>query len=131
MTVKLVLRVTECELKDLEFKFVNQIASIKTCTQSGFQKRKYPLFSSKILDYYVFKQCWLKEVAPERKLEIWELNALKDQIPSIGKNKLHKIIKLDVAWKILDKLYGQASEIRAQLKGQIQALQLKSTKSPK
>ena len=124
------LEVTECELKDLEIEYVNQITSIKSCTQLGFQKRKYPQFSGKILDYYEFKQCWFEEVAPERKPEIWELNALMDQIPSLCKNKLHKIKKLDVAWKILDKLYSQALEIIAQLKGQIQALKRKSTKSP-
>ena len=67
-------------------------------------------------------------MAPERKQEIWELNALKDQIPSLSKNKLHEIKKLEVAWRVLDELYSQASEIRAQLKGQIQALQIKSTK---
>ena len=52
------------------------------------------MFSGKILDYYKFKQHWLEEVSPKRKLEIWELNTLKDQVPSLGKNKLHK---LDVA----------------------------------
>ena len=80
----------------MEIEFVDQIARVKSCTQSGFQKRKYPQFTGKILNYYKFKQCWFKEVAPERKQEIWELNALKNQIPSLGKNKLHEIKKLEV-----------------------------------
>ena len=77
----------------------------------GFQKHKYPQFSGKILDYYDFEQCWFEEVTPEKKPEIWELNAIKDQVQSLGQNKLHKIKKLDVAWKVLDELYSQASEI--------------------
>ena len=81
------LEVTECKLEDLKIDYVDQIAMVKSCTQSGFQKRKYPLFSGKILDYYEFKQCWLEEVSPECKLEIWELNALKDQIPSLEKKQ--------------------------------------------
>ena len=64
------LEVTKCKLKDLEIKYVNQIASIKSCTQTGFQKWKYPSFSGNILDYYNFKQCWLVEVFPKHKPEV-------------------------------------------------------------
>ena len=79
----------ESELEDLEIEYTDQIARVKNCTQSGIQKCKYPQFSGKILNYYEFKDQWFEEVAPERKPEVWELNALKDQIPSLGKNKLH------------------------------------------
>ena len=51
------LEVTECELKDLETEYVNQMARIKSCTQLGFQKHKYPQFTGKTPDYYSFKQC--------------------------------------------------------------------------
>ena len=74
----LLLEVTKCRLEDLDIDYVDQIAMVKSCTQSGFQKGKYRSFSGKILDYYKFKQCWLEEVSPERKPNIWELNALKD-----------------------------------------------------
>ena len=39
-------------------------------------------------------------------MEISEINNLKDQIPQLGKNKLHEVPKLSDAWKILDDLYG-------------------------
>ena len=61
--ILLLLEVTECKLEDLKIDYVDQIAMVKSCTQSGFQKRKYPLFSRKILDYYEFKQCWFEEVS--------------------------------------------------------------------
>ena len=79
---------TERKIEELEFKFVDQISVRKSCSQSGFQKRKYPPFSGKILDYYEFKQRWIEEVAPEKKPEVHELNALKEQLPDLGKNKL-------------------------------------------
>ena len=61
------LEETVFKFKDLEVDYVKQISVIKSCTQSGFQKRKYPLFSGKILDYYEFKQRWFEEVSLEKK----------------------------------------------------------------
>ena len=58
------------------------------------------------------------------------MNSLKDQLPDLAKNKLHEVKKLDQAWSILDELYGQKAEIRSKLKGQINSLTLKATKSP-
>ena len=72
----------------------------------------------------------MQEVSPEQKPEVFEVNALKDQVPLIAKNKLHEITSLTEAWKILDQLYGQSALIRSKLKGKIQSLQLKATKSP-
>ena len=71
------------------------MAKMKSCTQSGFQKRKYPQFSGKILNYYEFKERWFEEVVLEMKPKVWDLNAHKDQIPRLGKNKLHEVKKLN------------------------------------
>ena len=75
---------TECQLRDLKFKYMDQVTVRKSCTQLGFQKRKYPTFSGDVLNYYEFKQRWKEEVSPEQKLEIFEVNALKDQLPALA-----------------------------------------------
>ena len=82
------------------------------------------------MDYYEFKFCWIQEVALERKPEVLELNSLKDQIPNLTKNKLHKVNKLTEALSVLDELYGQPDEIQSEIKGQIIALHIKASKSP-
>ena len=89
---------TEQVIQDLEFKYMDQIAVRKSCTQSGFQKRKYPTFAGDVLSYYEFKQHWKAEVSPEQKLEIFEVYAFKDQLPALAKNKLHKIRSLKEVW---------------------------------
>ena len=122
---------TESIIQDIEDKYLDQIAVKKSCTQSGFQKRKYPSFDGNVLSYYEFKEHWKEEVSPEQKPEVFKVNALKDQVPLTAKNKLHKIKSLKEAWNILDKLYGQMPIIRSKLKGKILSLQIKATKSPK
>ena len=62
-------------------------------------------------------------------MEISELNNLKDQIPQLGKNKLHEVWKLSDAWKILDKLYSDQKEIWSKLKSLIRNIKLKASKS--
>ena len=115
---------------ELEYKYQDQIYLCKSCTQSGFQKRKYPSFDGNVLSYYEFKEHWKEEVSPEQKPEVFKVNALKDQVPLTAKNKLHKIKSLKEAWNILDKLYGQMPVIWSKLKGKILSLQIKATKSP-
>ena len=100
---------TERQLRDLEFKYMDQVAVRKSCTQSGFQKRKYPTFTRDVLDYFEIKNRWAQEVSLEQKPEVLEVNALRDQVPLIAKNKLHEITLLTEAWDILDQLYGQYS----------------------
>ena len=100
------MKETEDQLGKLELMYLNQILVRKSCTQSGFQKRKYPVFSGDVLNYYEFKQRWREEVSLEQKPEIFEVNALKDLLPDLAKNKLHKIKSLQEAWKILVLLYG-------------------------
>ena len=64
-------------------------------------------------------KCWAQEVSPEQKPEVFEVNALRDQVPLLAKNKLHKITSLTEAWNILDQLYVQSAVIRSKLKGKI------------
>ena len=61
-------------------------------------------------------------VSPEQKPKVFEVNALRDQVPLIAMNKLHKINSLTEAWNILDQLYGQSAVIRSKLKGKIMSL---------
>ena len=69
------------------------------------------------------------EVMLERQQEVHELINLKDQVPQLACNKLYKTKKLYKSWKILYDLYGQVSEIRSKLKGQLLSIKLKLTKS--
>ena len=50
-------------IQELEYKYQDQIYLHKSCTQSGFQKRKYPTFSGKVLDFYELKERWKEEVS--------------------------------------------------------------------
>ena len=41
------------------------------------------------MDYYKVKWCWPEEVFLKYKPEIWELNALKDEVPTLGVHTSH------------------------------------------
>ena len=82
------------------------------------------------MDHFELKKWWTQKVSLEQKPEVFEVNALRDQVPLLAKNKLHEITSLIEAWNILDQLYRQSAVIRSKLKGKIQSLQLKANKSP-
>ena len=53
----------------------------------------------------------MNEVAPNRKSELVELADLKDSIPAAARTKIEEVEKLSRAWDLLDKLYGDKSEL--------------------
>ena len=70
------------------------------------------------------------QISPELQLESHEVFNLKDNLPLAAKNKLIDIESLAECWQILDREYGNSSEIRAKLKQSIAAIKLKATQSP-
>ena len=102
----------------------------KSAISSGFEKRKYPSFQGNPLEYFALKKHWKIEVSPELQLESREVFNLKDNLPLAAENKLIDVETLEECWSVLDREYGNSSEIRAKLKQSIASIKLKATTSP-
>ena len=63
----------------------------------------------------------------ERKPVALELAVLREAIPVIAKAKITDLSTPSEAWKVLDMEYGDAQEIHAKLKDQVQSIKIKAT----
>ena len=99
-------------------------------TQSGFERKAYLKFDGNKLEYYVFKDKWLKKVHVERQHPNQELASLRDSLCKNAQNKVTDCQSLKEVWKVLDEQFGNLQELRAALKLKISQIKLKSHASP-
>ena len=81
-------------------------ADYKAEKQVYLEKSKPPKFSGEDLDFPEFKRKWLSQVNKANLPEETELDKLRDNIPKDAKDQLYGVVKLDEAWNILTKRFG-------------------------
>ena len=83
------------------------------------EKSKHPKFSGDDLDFAEFKRKWASQVPKAYLPEETELDKLRDAVPMEARDQLYGVVKLDVAWAILSKRYGDKLLISKKLKSQL------------
>ena len=94
-------------------------ADYKAEKQVYLEKSKPPQFSGEDLDFPEFKRKWLSQVNKANLPEETELDKLRDNIPKDAKDQLYGVVKLDEAWNILAKRFGDKQLISKKLKSQL------------
>ena len=97
-----------------------------TAYQTLFKKISPPTFSGDALDYIEWKLKWQSQVSSCKQPLSYELDRLKEHIPESARRKLFDIKSLPMAWKVLDKLYGDKKLISQKLKNKKKNLKPKS-----
>ena len=95
--------------------------------QTFFKKLDPPTFSGDTLDYVEWKAKWKAVVSTCEMPPDFELDRLKENLPSQAKKKLFDVESIVKAWDILDQLYGDTKLISQKLKNKMKALTPKST----
>ena len=86
--------------------------------QVFLEKTKPPKFSGEDLDFPEFQRKWASQVHKANLPEETELDKLRDAVPREAKDQLYGVTKLDEAWSILSKRYGDKMLISKKLKTQ-------------
>ena len=108
---------------------------IESSTSSGgrpreqvfLEKTKPPKFNG---DDPEFKRKWQSQVNKANLPEETELDKLRDVIPKDAKDQLYGITKLDEAWSILTKRFGDKNLISKKLKNQLKNIQCDGKNDP-
>ena len=87
--------------------------------QVFLEKTKPPRFNGDDLDFPEFSRKWASQVSRANLPEETELDKLRDNIPKDAKDQLYGLTKLDEAWKILTKRFGDKNLISKKLKNQL------------
>ena len=95
--------------------------------QTFFKKLDPPTFSGDTLDYVEWKAKWKAVVSTCEMPPDFELDRLKENLPSQAKKKLFDVESIVKAWDILDHLYGDTKLISQKLKNKMKALTPKSS----
>ena len=79
---------------------------------------------------HYLKKDWGIEVSPSGLPELFELNYLKNSIPSSANDRLYEVDSLKEAWIILDKIYGKSFDLRNRLKQEFLGINISARTSP-
>ena len=99
----------------------------KNSSQTFLKKRDPPTFKGDCLEFMDFKRKWNNLVHSNNPPEEFEMDLLKSNITEQGRKKLFGVESLPIAWKLLDKIYGDKKLICQKLKNKLKNLQPKST----
>ena len=120
---------TLAEVNKLKNKVTKIVKPIEAQNQKGlstyqaqFKKSDPPKFSGDCLDYLEWKTKWESVVTVCNLPAITELDKIKENIPEKAKNRLYEANSLPMAWKILDKTYGDKRLITQKLKSKMKNL---------
>ena len=105
-------------------------ANSKPREQVFLEKTKPPKFNGDSLDFPEFHRKWLSQVHKANLPEETEMDKLRDAIPKEAKDQLYGLNKLDEAWKILTKRFGDKLLISKKLKDQLKAIQCEGKSDP-
>ena len=87
--------------------------------QVYLEKTKPPRFNGDNLEFPEFQRKWESQVNKANLPEETELDKLRDALPKDAKDQLYGVTKLDEAWKILSKRFGDKDLISKKLKDQL------------
>ena len=104
--------------------------SYKPREQVYLEKTKPPKFSGDELDFPEFKRKWSSQVSKAYLPEESELDKLRDAVPREAKDQLYGVVKLEKAWNILTKRYGDKLLISKKLKSQLKGIQCNGKSDP-
>ena len=90
--------------------------------QVFLEKTKPPKFNGDDLEYPEFKRKWSSQVSKANLPEETELDKLRDAIPTDAKDQLYGVTKLEEAWTILTKRFGDEMVISQKLKKQLKSV---------
>ena len=80
------------------------------------EKSQPPKFKGDIVESPEFKRRWKNIVGKAKLPPEAEIERLKECIPAEAKDQLYAVEKMEKAWEILDKRYGDANLIAKKLK---------------
>ena len=92
----------------------------------SLKKSDPPKFSGNIVDWPEFERKWAAQVHNLGLPEDTELDKLKENLPSEGKNMLYTVLDLSEAWRLLRGYYGDHGLIAEELKSKLKNMKLKS-----
>ena len=95
-----------------------------TAGKTFLKKVDPPSFSGDILDFPEFKRKWKANVTRENLEEESELDRLRDHVPDSARKMLIGEKKLESAWKILTKLYGNKTMLANKLKAKLKNIRI-------
>ena len=98
--------------------------------QVFLEKSKPPKFLGDELDFPEFKRKWSSQVSKAFLPEETELDKLRDSIPKDAKDQLYGVVKMEEAWNILTKRYGDKMLIGKKLKAQLKGVQCAGKNDP-
>ena len=108
----------------------NEVNGNKPREHVHLEKTKLPKFNGDDLEFGEFKRKWDAQVHKANLPEKSELDKLKDAVPKDAKDQLYGVEKLDEAWEILTKRYGNKLIIGKKLKSQLKAIQMSGKSDP-
>ena len=94
------------------------------------EKSKPPKFKGDIVEFPEFKRRWKNIVGKAKLPPEAEIERLKECIPAEAKDQLYAVEKMEKAWEILDKRYGDANLIAKKLKMQLKTIQNEGKTDP-
>ena len=98
--------------------------------QVYLEKTKPPRFNGDELEFPEFQRKWNSQVHKANLPVETELDKLRDVIPKDAKDQLYGVTKLDEAWSILGKRYGNKMLISKKLKNQLKGIQSEGKSDP-
>ena len=98
--------------------------------QVYLEKTKPPRFNGEDIDFPEFRRKWTSQVTQACLPVETELDKLRDNIPKDAKEQLFGVDKLEDAWTILTKRYGDPLLISRKLKAQLKNIQSTGKNDP-
>ena len=98
--------------------------------QVFLEKTRPPKFNGDDVDYPEFYRKWNSQVHKANLPKETELDKLRYAVPKTAKDQLYGVTKLEDAWDILKKRYGDEMLISKKLKGQLKSIQCDGKSDP-
>lgn len=98
--------------------------------QVFLEETKPPRFDGDDLEFPEFMRKWDSQVTKANLPEETELDKLRDAIPRDAKEQLYGVTKLEEAWNILTKRFGDEMVISQKLKNQLKGVQCTGKSDP-
>ena len=98
--------------------------------QVFLEKTRPPKFNGDELEFPEFLRKWQSQVNKANLPEETELDKLRDNIPKDAKDQIYGITKLDEAWQILSRRFGDKMLLGKKLKDQLKNVQVTGKSDP-
>ena len=134
----LLIRKVKPEVSTVESKPVLTNSTVSKSTKSDakpreqvyLEKTKPPRFNGEDIDFPEFRRKWTSQVTQACLPVETELDKLRDNIPKDAKEQLFGVDKLEDAWTILTKRYGDPMLISRKLKAQLKNIESSGKNDP-